>query len=85
MHLNINSLLNKICDLWYIASSSNAAVIRITENKLENTVYDSEVTVDCYNIVRNDKNRNGGGVACYITNNICFNRKTCISDNIENI
>ena len=24
----------------------------------------------------------GGGVACYIRNNICFNRKNCLSDNI---
>ena len=27
----------------------------------------------------------GGGVACYIRNNICFNRKNCLSDNVENI
>ena len=38
-----------------------------------------------YNIVRNYRNRNGGCVACYIRNNICFNRKACISDNKENI
>ena len=64
MHLNINGLLNKIDELRYIARSSNAAVIGITETKLGNTVYVSEVTVDRYNIVRNDRNRNGGGVAC---------------------
>ena len=85
MHLNINSFLNKIDELCYIASSSNAAVIGITETKLDNTICDSEVAVDGYNIVRNDRNRNGGGVACYIRNNICFNRKACMSDNIENI
>ena len=71
--------------MCYIASSSNAAVIGITEIKLDNTICDSEVAVDGYNIVRNDRNRNGGGVACYIRNNICFNRKACMSDNIENI
>ena len=43
MHLNINSLLNEIEKLCYIASSSNAAVIGITETKLNNTVYDSDV------------------------------------------
>ena len=84
MHLNINGLLDKIGELRYIATSSNAAVIGITETKLVNTVYDSEVTVDGYNIFRNDRNRNGGGVACYIRNNY-FNRNTCISDNIGNI
>ena len=85
MHLNINGLLNKIDELCYIARSFNAAVIGIKETKLDNTVYDSEVTVNGCNIVRNDRNRKGGGIACYIRNNICFNRKACISDNIENI
>ena len=80
MHLNI-----KIDKLRYFPRSSNAAVIRITEMKLDNTVLDSEVAVGGYNIVRNDRNRNGGGVACYIRNKICFNRKTYISENIENI
>ena len=74
MHLNINGLLNKIDELRYIARSSNAAVIGITETKLDNTVYDSEVTVDSYNIVRNARSRNGEWVACYMRNNICFNR-----------
>ena len=31
---------------------SDAVVIGITETKLDNTVYDSEVTIDGYNIVR---------------------------------
>ena len=85
MNLNVNGLLNKIDELRYIARSSYAAVIGITETKLDNTVYDFEVTVDGFSIVRNNWNRNNGGVACYIRNNICFNRKTCISDNVENI
>ena len=83
-HLNINSLLNKRDELRYIASSSIAAVIGKTETKLDNAVYDSEVAVDGYNIVRNDRNWKGGGVACYIRNNICCNRKSSMSDNIEN-
>ena len=66
MHLNINGLLNKIDELRYIARSSNAAVIGITETKLDNTVYDSEVTVDGYNIVRNARSRNDEWVACYM-------------------
>ena len=63
----------------------NAAVIGITETKLGNTVYDSEVTIDGYSIVRNHRNRKGGGVACYIRSNICYSRRTCLSDNLENI
>ena len=38
IHLNINSLLPKIDELYNIAKCSNAAVIRITETKFDNTV-----------------------------------------------
>ena len=85
IHLNINSLLPKIDELWYIAKNSNATVIGKSEIKLGKTVSDSEVAIDGYVIVRNDRNRKGGGVACYIGNNICFNLKACLSNNIENI
>ena len=46
IHLNINSLPPKIDELRYIAKNSNAAVIGISETKLDNTVYDSEVAID---------------------------------------
>ena len=64
---------------------SNAGVIEITETKSDNTIYDSKVTIDGYSIVRNDRNRKDGGVACYIRSNIFYSRKTCLSDNLENI
>ena len=68
-----------------VAKCSNATVIGITETKLENTVYHSEVTIDGYSIVRNYRNRKVRGIACYIRSNICYSRKTCFSDNSENI
>ena len=85
IHLNINSLLPKIDELRDIAKCSSTAVIGITETKLNNTVYDSEVTIGGYSIVQNDINRKGGGVACYIKSNICYSRKICLSDNLQNI
>ena len=51
MHLNINSLLPKKYELHNIAKCSNAAVIGITETKLDKIVYYSEVTIDGYSIV----------------------------------
>ena len=84
-NVNINSLLSKIEELRNIAKCSNAAVIGITETKLDNAVYDSEVAIDGYRIVRNDRTRKGGVVGCYIRSNIFYARKTCLSDNLENI
>ena len=52
---------------------------------MDNTAYDPEATIDGYSIVRNDRNRKGEGVACYIRSNICYSRKTRLSDNLENI
>ena len=43
IHLNTNSLLPKIGKLQHIAKNSNAAVTGISDTKLDNTVYDSEV------------------------------------------
>ena len=35
----------------------------------------AEVNDNGYSIIRNDRNRNGGGVLCYIRNDLCFNTK----------
>ena len=51
IHLNVNSLLPKIDELHNIAKCSDAAVNEITETKLDNTVYDSEVIIEGYSIV----------------------------------
>ena len=66
IHLNINSVLSKIDELRVVEKKSKAAVIGITESKLEKTVVDGEVNIDGYEVIRSDRNRHGGGVACYV-------------------
>ena len=36
-------------------------------------------------MMRSDRNRHGGGVACYVRNDISFNVRSDFSDEIENI
>ena len=62
-----------------------AAVIGVTESKLDATVLDGEVNIDGYEVIRSDRNRHGGGVACYVRNDISFNVRRDFSDEIENI
>ena len=57
LHLNVNSLLPKIDELSYIAKLSNAAVIGITESKLDNCILDSEIEIDNYQILHCNRNR----------------------------
>lgn len=85
IHININSLLLKIEELRIIASKTNIAIIGITESKLDKTVLNNEIKIPGYNIIRADRNRHGGGVLCYIRDNICFNERENFSNEIENI
>ena len=73
IHLNINSLLPKIKEFWIIAKLTNAAIIGISESKLDESVLEPEIQIDDYKILRCDRNRHTGGVACYIRNDLSYN------------
>ena len=84
-HLNANSLLSKKEELRTLAFNTNISVLWITEAKLDNTVSSEEIKIEGYNLLRSDRNKNGGGVACYIKNNIAHYQQWSISENITNI
>ena len=73
IHLNINSLLPKIEELRIIAKSTNATIISISESKLDESVLESEIQIDNCKILLCDRNRHGGGVACYMRNDLSYN------------
>ena len=55
------------------------------ESKLDKTFLDEEVDIDGYELVRSDRNRYGGGVVCYIRNDISLNVRGDFSSEIKNI
>ena len=74
-HFNVNSLLSKIDEIRDIANRIKPAVLGITLSKLDSSITNMEVNINGYSIIRNDKNRHGGGVASYVKNDLCFNTK----------
>ena len=82
VHLNINSLPSKIEELRQIAKDTNSAVIGLSETKLDKTIFDSEIFIPNYSLIRKGRNRKGGGVAYYIRSDICFNSQNYLSDEI---
>ena len=68
-----------------IAIKTKAAIIGITESNLDYTVPDSEVNFPGYGILRCDRNRNGGGIACYVRKDLYFNTRTLHCKEIENL
>ena len=51
IHLNVNSLLPKMYDIRYIAKRTKAAVIGITESKLDESIFQSEIQINNYNLL----------------------------------
>ena len=66
MHINIKSLLPKIDELRYIIKLSEVAVTGISESKLDDSVLSSAIKIKNCDLIRSDRNRHGGGIACFI-------------------
>ena len=84
VHINVNSLLPKTDELRYIAKLSEAAVIDISESKLDDSVLSSEIQIENYDLIRSDRNRHGGGVACFIRSDFSYNTKSFVPSEIKN-
>ena len=85
IHLTINSLLPKSEELRITAKSTNVAIIGISESKLDESVLEPEIEIDDYKILWCDRNRHGGGVACYIRNNLSYNIISVFPSEIESV
>ena len=85
LHINVNSLLSETDELRDVVGHTKPAILGITESKLDSSVSDQKVNISGYSILRSDRNRYGGGVACYVRANLCFNRRNVFSNSIENV
>ena len=85
IYLNINSLLPKTDELRDIAKRMKAAVIGISESKLDSTVFDPERYSDNYKILPFDRNHLGCGVACYIRSDISYKLNSFLPNEMEKI
>ena len=67
----------------FIAQHAKGPVIGITEFKLDECIFQTEIQIDNYDLLRYDRNRNGGGVACYIRSDISYVQKEVFPNVIE--
>ncbi|XP_072030141.1 uncharacterized protein [Amphiura filiformis] len=84
LHVNTRSLIPKLSNLKVIAQQTNAAVIAITETMLDSSVTDNEIGIDNYNVLRCDRNRNGGGACLYIRSDLAFNLRNDLMSEGDN-
>ena len=70
--VNIVSLQAHIDELRVYMHSKVIDILAINESRLSSSISNGEVSIPGYILVRNDRNRDGGGVALYIRNTINY-------------
>ena len=80
-----NSLLPKINELRNITKLSNAAVIGISESKLDDSILSPEIHIDNFDTLHCDWNRHWRGVVCYVRSDISYDVKSFLPFEIEEI
>ena len=82
-HINTRSLIGKF-DVFKRMRGNHFDVICVNETWCDNSIYDSELHLPGYNLLRRDRNREGGGVALYINDTFNFKRRDDLCDsNVE--
>lgn len=79
--LNIASLLLHIDEIRAWLHNENVDFIALNETRLDSTIADNQVKLENYDIIRNDRNRNGGGVCVYLKNHINYRVRTDLMPN----
>ena len=70
--LNITSLLKYIEELKTYLADNQFEILSINETRLDTEIEDGNVDFPGYDIIRQDRNRSGGGVAIYVRDNIPY-------------
>ena len=81
--LNIVSLRKHKHELEIVLKDHDIDIIGLSEKRLDKTISDSEVNINGYNIFRNDRDINGGGVEIYVKASLPEPKVRIKSDNLE--
>ena len=68
--LNITSLPKHIDELRILLADRYIDILAINETRLDDSILDRKVHILGYDIIRWDRNRNGGGVCFYVRSTI---------------
>ena len=78
-------LLTHTDELTIFVSENKPHIIGINETKHDHTVINGEVEIDEYQIIRNDRNSFGDGVALCIHDSLPFTLYDAICSNLESL
>jgi exonuclease III len=88
IHLNARSMLPKKEEIHWIINELNVDACCVSETWLDDTVFDADIALSGYTLVRKDRQcKKGGGVLIYIKQNLIFKERNEIitDDSLEMI
>ena len=71
-HLNICRLHNKMDELCLFCNEHRLHVLALNETWLDASFDDKELSIPGYGVIRNDRNKFGGGKAIYLAENLAY-------------
>ena len=84
--LNIASLPKHFNEISFMLHDKKIDILALNETRLDPFISDELVSVDGYDLIRADRNRNGGGVCMYARCNINYqNRPDLVPNDLEAI
>ena len=73
LYFNSRSLLPKLDELRLLCNLHHPDCICVVETWLDPEIFETEIEIQGYNIIRLDRNRHGGGVIVYVNSCFTFN------------
>jgi len=69
-HLNINSLSNKHFEVHEILKRGFSDIFFLSETKIDSSYPNAQFSIEGFSIHRQDRNAHGGGLLCYVRQNL---------------
>lgn len=84
--LNVTSLTKHIDELRILLASNPLDIVSINESRRDECILDSELYIPGYEIIRRNRNRNGGGVCFFIKRSINYSIRADLNmTDLENL
>ena len=85
-HLNIDRLMDHLDQLQIFSETHKSHDLCLDEAKLDDNTSDEDLFVMGFHpILRGDRNKRGGGIAIYVSEDIKFKKRDDLLTNIESI
>ena len=64
------SLVKNFKEIKLFLDNNEVDILALNETRLDETIFDSEISIPMYHLIRKDRHRQGGGIVIYLKNTL---------------